>query len=121
MRLSCPVAPRHKPATARALERIFAPGPMRRAARLLSPWGAGGRLHACEAQLDHARRCSHAAASSSAGASDPGFLVTLERSVGSGGGAADALLIATGAFQAEVFPDLPVATTWAGLGKALLG
>jgi len=46
------------------------------------------------------------------------FLLTLERSVGARGPAADAPLCATGAFSAEVAPDLPFATTWGGLGRA---
>ena len=82
-------------------------------------------MHAHAAMLA-ARRASHAAASTSAAsapappAAGRGLLVTLERSV-SGDGAADEALLATGAFAAEVFPDLPIATTWAGLYKALLG
>jgi hypothetical protein len=46
-------------------------------------------------------------------------LLTLERSVG-GAQRMDAALLQTGVFGAEVFPDLPIATTWLGLGKALL-
>jgi hypothetical protein len=47
------------------------------------------------------------------------FLLTLERSVGARGPVADAPLCATGAFGAEVSPDLPIVTTWGGLGRAL--
>jgi hypothetical protein len=46
------------------------------------------------------------------------FLLTLERSVGARGPVADAPLCATGAFGAEVSPDLPIATSWEGLGRA---
>ena len=42
------------------------------------------------------------------------LLLTLERSVGNAVGS-DQELLATRAFQAEVFPDLPIATSWRGL------
>lgn len=48
-----------------------------------------------------------------------GLMLTLERSVGHSSGN-DAQLCASGLFQAEVFPDLPIATTWGNLAKALL-
>jgi hypothetical protein len=44
--------------------------------------------------------------------------MSLERSLGAAAGA-DAALLSTGAFVAEVYPDLPVATTWKGLFKAM--
>lgn len=47
------------------------------------------------------------------------FLLTLERAVGDRAGA-DATLAASGLFGAEVFPDLPLATSWEGLYKAML-
>ncbi|GIL52702.1 hypothetical protein Vafri_8514 [Volvox africanus] len=46
------------------------------------------------------------------------WTLTLERGVGKAYGA-ETELQATGAFRAEVFPDLPVATTWQNLAKAL--
>ncbi|GLI68028.1 hypothetical protein VaNZ11_012351 [Volvox africanus] len=46
------------------------------------------------------------------------WTLTLERGVGKAYGA-EAELQATGAFRAEVFPDLPIATTWQNLAKAL--
>ena len=49
---------------------------------------------------------------------DEPFLLTLERAVGGRAGA-DAALAASGLFGAEVFPDLPVATSWDGLVKAM--
>lgn len=48
----------------------------------------------------------------------PGLMLTLERSVGLPSREEDALRM-TGAFQGEVFPDLPIATTWATLWKML--
>jgi hypothetical protein len=65
-----------------------------------------------------------AATSAAAGAAGPGPVFvgppsfTLEASVGT----ADQLdldLLATGAFGAEVHPDLPIATTWHGLYKQI--
>jgi hypothetical protein len=47
------------------------------------------------------------------------FVLTLERAVGGRAGA-DAELAASGLFGAEVFPDLPIATTWDGLYRAML-
>ncbi|GIL79859.1 hypothetical protein Vretimale_12444 [Volvox reticuliferus] len=46
------------------------------------------------------------------------WTLTLERGVGTAYGT-EAELQATGAFRAEVFPDLPVATTWQNLAKVL--
>jgi hypothetical protein len=48
------------------------------------------------------------------------WTLTLERSIGKSYGA-EAELQGTSAFAAEVFPDLPIATTWQNLGKALAG
>ncbi|KXZ55610.1 hypothetical protein GPECTOR_2g1160 [Gonium pectorale] len=47
-------------------------------------------------------------------------MLTLERGIGKAYGA-EADLQATAAFRGEVFPDLPIATTWQNLGKALTG
>ncbi|EFJ49424.1 hypothetical protein VOLCADRAFT_117216, partial [Volvox carteri f. nagariensis] len=47
-------------------------------------------------------------------------MLSLERGIGKAYGA-EAELQATGAFCAEVFPDLPIATTWQNLAKALRG
>eukprot|EP00877_Chromochloris_zofingiensis_P008586 jgi/Chrzof1/3981/Cz13g15250.t1 len=47
-----------------------------------------------------------------------GFALTLERSIGVRQGV-DAALISTGVFDAEVYPDLPVASSWMGLLKTL--
>lgn len=44
------------------------------------------------------------------------MLLTLERSIGSSFGS-EVELRRTGAFQAEVFPDLPAATTWGGMWR----
>ncbi|GFR48867.1 hypothetical protein Agub_g10716, partial [Astrephomene gubernaculifera] len=49
-----------------------------------------------------------------------GWTLSLERGIGKAYGA-EAELQATRAFRAEVFPDLPIATTWQNLGKALVG
>jgi hypothetical protein len=50
---------------------------------------------------------------------DGPFALTLERAVGERAGV-DAELAASGLFGAEVFPDLPIATTWDGLYRAML-
>ncbi len=47
-----------------------------------------------------------------------GLMLTLERSIGESAGK-DAALRATGAFSAEIFPDLPIATTWENLWKVI--
>ncbi|KAI8462952.1 MAG: hypothetical protein J3K34DRAFT_527376 [Monoraphidium minutum] len=47
------------------------------------------------------------------------FVLTLERAVGGRAGA-DAALAASGLFGAEVFPDLPISTSWDGLVRAML-
>ncbi len=47
-----------------------------------------------------------------------GWKLTLERSVGKPDGT-DSELLQTGAFFAEVFPDLPIATTWGGLARVV--
>lgn len=84
----------------------------------------------------HHHRSNHATAAAAASSSSPTgappappaadknprtapFLLTLERSVGARGPVADAPLCATGAFGAEVSPDLPIVTTWGGLGRAV--
>lgn len=84
-------------------------------------------MHACPClqQLASCRSGRHlTTAAATADARDPAqrheLMLTLERSVGSSS-AADEQLLSTGVFAAEVFPDLPIATTWAGLYKALLG
>lgn len=46
-------------------------------------------------------------------------MLTLERAIGERSGS-DTELVGTGLFAAEVFPDLPIATTWDGLYKAML-
>jgi len=46
-------------------------------------------------------------------------MLTLERSVGPSAGS-DGELARCGAFGYEVFPDLPIASTWSGLRKAVL-
>src|SRR4051812_47898904 len=46
------------------------------------------------------------------------LMLSLERSVGNSHGS-DTALRSTQAFHAEVFPDLPIATTWANLWKAI--
>lgn len=51
-------------------------------------------------------------------AAAPRWALTLERALGPGFGS-DAALQATGAFSAEVFPDLPIATTWGNLMKVV--
>ncbi|KAG2453881.1 hypothetical protein HYH02_002087 [Chlamydomonas schloesseri] len=48
----------------------------------------------------------------------PGWTLTLERGIGKSYGM-EAELQATGAFRAEVFPDLPIATTWQNWVKAI--
>jgi hypothetical protein len=45
-------------------------------------------------------------------------MLTLERAMGDKLGS-DAALRSTHAFAAEVFPDLPIATTWGTLWKAM--
>lgn len=49
----------------------------------------------------------------------PGPTLTLERAIGGTFGS-DEQLRQSGAFAAEVFPDLPIATTWGNLMKAVL-
>lgn len=58
--------------------------------------------------------------SAAAAASAGRWFLSLERGVGKANGA-EAELQATGAFGAEVFPDLPIATTWQNFFKALTG
>eukprot|EP00198_Chlamydomonas_reinhardtii_P006615 XP_001695951.1 predicted protein [Chlamydomonas reinhardtii] len=48
----------------------------------------------------------------------PGWTLTLERGIGKSYGK-EAELQATAAFRAEVFPDLPIATTWQNWVKAI--
>lgn len=62
---------------------------------------------------------SAAAAAAAAGPLREPFLLTLERAVGERAGA-DAALAGSGLFGAEVFPDLPLAMSWDGLGRAML-
>jgi hypothetical protein len=76
-------------------------------------------------QLHHHRAHTAAAAASPqpGGAPAPSpldadFVLTLERAIGERSGA-DAELLRSGLFAAEVFPDLPVATTWDGLYRAM--
>ncbi len=57
-------------------------------------------------------------ATSAADAASSSYLVSLERSVGERMGS-DKALWQTGSFGAAVYPDLPIATTWEGLFKAL--
>lgn len=57
--------------------------------------------------------CSSAAKDSS---STRPLLLTLERSIGESFGS-DTQLRSSGAFAAEVFPDLPIATTWKNFMK----
>jgi len=66
------------------------------------------RMHATSAAVS-----AHAS-----GHAGTGFLLTLERTVGATSGA-DTDLVTTGAFGAQVFPDLPAATTWANLWKSM--
>lgn len=48
----------------------------------------------------------------------PRWSLTLERALGPAFGT-DSALQATSAFSAEVFPDLPIATTWDNLLKVI--
>lgn len=79
----------------------------------------------CPAQQQHAWHQARAVATGAAAAAQGAgagrsrpLLLTLERSVGGSLGS-DSELRSTGAFGAEVFPDLPIATTWGNLWKVL--
>ncbi|PNH05087.1 hypothetical protein TSOC_008695 [Tetrabaena socialis] len=67
---------------------------------------------AASAATASASPASHAAAAA--------WTLTLERGIGKSYGE-ESELQSTGAFAAEVFPDLPIATTWQNLAKALRG
>lgn len=89
-----------------------------------SPWPLPPVAHAAAARC--ARRAAHSSSSSSSAAAaaprsplDAPFVLTLERAVGERAGS-DCEIAATGLFGAEVFPDLPISTSWEGLYKAML-
>eukprot|EP00195_Chlamydomonas_chlamydogama_P007614 CAMPEP_0202908720 /NCGR_PEP_ID=MMETSP1392-20130828/47029_1 /ASSEMBLY_ACC=CAM_ASM_000868 /TAXON_ID=225041 /ORGANISM="Chlamydomonas chlamydogama, Strain SAG 11-48b" /LENGTH=379 /DNA_ID=CAMNT_0049598191 /DNA_START=46 /DNA_END=1185 /DNA_ORIENTATION=- len=64
------------------------------------------------------RRCMAASATDIQHESLKPYYITLERAVGDSLGS-DGQLMSTGAFGAQVFPDLPIATTWDNLWKAM--
>ncbi len=83
--------------------------------------------HSSAAALTRPLSCSESGPVTAAGtgtaasaASAGSWFLSLERGVGKAYGA-EAELQATGAFGAEVFPDLPIATTWQNFFKALSG
>lgn len=68
--------------------------------------------------MSRAAHGSPAHATAAMGAAGPAAVwLTLERAVGGSTGS-DKALAATGVFAAEVFPDLPIASTWGSLFKA---
>ncbi len=72
--------------------------------------------HMC-ARAGHARAEPDDRQQQQHGAAAP--MLTLERAVGHAALGSDSELRSTGTFAAEVFPDLPLATTWANLVKVL--
>ncbi|KAG2501573.1 hypothetical protein HYH03_000078 [Edaphochlamys debaryana] len=88
-----------------------------------SPQAAARFLPLAARALSTSAATAAAASSSTASSSSgrtPGWTLTLERGMGKEYGK-EAELQSSGAFAAEVFPDLPIATTWQNLIKALSG